>query len=161
MMSNLTHNFFGSMLRFLLPFLLSIFLLYCHKDNPTSLFRKNNDLSNDSDRNESGMFHWELVVIIILYQANTNHLSYSLSVQKEREAIRSIVLNRKHIKLLPKQISSQLELMKSNTFSNLRNALATAGYPLEIDDDEYTSCAIVELKSPPTPKPDLPKKNQF
>ena len=51
--------------------------------------------------------------------------------------------------------------MKTNTFSNIQKALATADCPLEIDSDDNPSCSIEELKSPPTPKAESPKKINF
>ena len=66
----------------------------------------------------------------------------------------------KRIPIVPKKLSSKFEKVKNNTFSNLRDALATADSPLEINDDDDTSCDIDELKSPPTPKADSPKKSE-
>ena len=79
----------------------------------------------------------------------------------ENEAIKSIVLNRKRLKISPKQLYAQFEHVKTNTFSNIQKALATADCPLEIDSDDNPSCSIEELKSPPTPKAESPKKNNF
>ena len=104
-----------------------------------------------------------MIIIFLskLYNANINYLSFSLSVRKENEAIKSIVFKRIPLKISTKKLFAQYEGGKSNHFSNFSKSPATADCPIEIDNDDNLSCSIQEMKSQHAPKADSPKKNKF